>query len=514
MQAVQLLRNDHHDEYARLAEYVETLAAFLWRCLSAATDRDCLVRDEVLPTVRAHAARGLGPMPLHRLAERLEWEARHEERHGPLPQFLEEFHAEVELDVLGAHVRAKRAFEDVAGPALVERNGGAFIAEAFLGPLRQQLSRSARHENQTLDWRPEEGLNSAFAAFPARALDAAAEWLFRLQCPADPGADDWAPRALRGDGAPPASRDYATYAVLFLAVQQFAENLRQSGHFKRRTWQYLAAALPDFDPEAPLDAAAPAFCEFQHRCRGVGALLRYLLTLVGKDVINYADVDDIFERTTVAPPDAARAHRLPNYRAPRPQPRVALVIPQRRLPAVHDYGDLIPSRSAEGNARLVSALSKTYAERVSVLTMLRLFFFVVHAHVALFLGLYPPETASQLLFQPPNTPSAATLEAPHQPPPPPLWREPDLPPHVWREMGQGNGRGKWRGGNRRRHLSTAIQNASCQPPLCEVRLVVASLRGPGRPPVLPFACCVGSLRFVGRCGRCSCWCLFRVRGAQ
>ena len=46
------------------------------------------------------------------------------------------------------------------------------------------------------------------------------------------------------------------------------------------------------------------------------------------------------------------------------------------------------------------------------------------------------------------------------------------------------------------------------------RPVVAPLRGPGQSPVLPFACCVGSLHSVGRCGRCSCWCRFRVRGAQ
>ena len=52
------------------------------------------------------------------------------------------------------------------------------------------------------------------------------------------------------------------------------------------------------------------------------------------------------------------------------------------------------------------------------------------------------------------------------------------------------------------------------PPCVTFRLVVAPLRGPGRSPVLPFACCVGSLRSVGRCGRCSCWCRFRVRGAQ
>ena len=51
------------------------------------------------------------------------------------------------------------------------------------------------------------------------------------------------------------------------------------------------------------------------------------------------------------------------------------------------------------------------------------------------------------------------------------------------------------------------------PPCVTVRRVVAPLRGPGQSPVRPFACCVGSLRSVGRCGRCSCWCCFRVRGA-
>ena len=51
-------------------------------------------------------------------------------------------------------------------------------------------------------------------------------------------------------------------------------------------------------------------------------------------------------------------------------------------------------------------------------------------------------------------------------------------------------------------------------PCVTFRLVVAPLRGPGRSPVLPFACCVGSLLSVGRCGWCFCWCCFRVRGAQ
>ena len=52
------------------------------------------------------------------------------------------------------------------------------------------------------------------------------------------------------------------------------------------------------------------------------------------------------------------------------------------------------------------------------------------------------------------------------------------------------------------------------PPRVTCRGVVVSLRGPGQSPVLPFACCVGSLQSVGRCGRCSCWCRCRVRGAQ
>ena len=52
------------------------------------------------------------------------------------------------------------------------------------------------------------------------------------------------------------------------------------------------------------------------------------------------------------------------------------------------------------------------------------------------------------------------------------------------------------------------------PPRVTFRRVVVSLRGPGQSPVRPFACCVGSLRSVGRCGRCSCGCRFRVRGAR
>ena len=57
----------------------------------------------------------------------------------------------------------------------------------------------------------------------------------------------------------------------------------------------------------------------------------------------------------------------------------------------------------------------------------------------------------------------------------------------------------------------------CRPPgapCVTFRRVVVPLRGPGQSPGLPFACCVGSLLSVGRCGRCSCWCRNRIRGAQ
>ena len=69
------------------------------------------------------------------------------------------------------------------------------------------------------------------------------------------------------------------------------------------------------------------------------------------------------------------------------------------------------------------------------------------------------------------------------------------------------------GGPWQRHLRTC-KRCSALPPCVTFRRVVAPFRGPGQSPGLPFACCVGSLRSVGRCGRCSCWCRFRVRGAQ
>ena len=52
------------------------------------------------------------------------------------------------------------------------------------------------------------------------------------------------------------------------------------------------------------------------------------------------------------------------------------------------------------------------------------------------------------------------------------------------------------------------------PPCVTFHLIVVSLRGPGQSPFLPSTCCVGSLLSVGRCSRCSCWCCFRICGAQ
>ena len=59
--------------------------------------------------------------------------------------------------------------------------------------------------------------------------------------------------------------------------------------------------------------------------------------------------------------------------------------------------------------------------------------------------------------------------------------------------------------------ASAWTTALSSPPRVTFPRVVVSVRGPGQSSVLPSACCVGSLRSVGRCGRCSCWCRCRVR---
>ena len=78
-----------------------------------------------------------------------------------------------------------------------------------------------------------------------------------------------------------------------------------------------------------------------------------------------------------------------------------------------------------------------------------------------------------------------------------MWPHPDTPP--WEASARTMGR---RTALLARHPSLALTSAVA--PCVTFHLVVVSLRGPGQSPVLPFACCVGSLLSVGRCGRCSC----------
>ena len=95
----------------------------------------------------------------------------------------------------------------------------------------------------------------------------------------------------------------------------------------------------------------------------------------------------------------------------------------------------------------------------------------------------------------------------------PKMARPEFPNHKFRlshvgHFGCGGGGGVWGS------PPLGFNYSKDAPPRVTFRRVDVPVRGPGQSPVLPFACCVGSLRSVGRCGRCSCWCRFRVRGAQ
>ena len=84
-------------------------------------------------------------------------------------------------------------------------------------------------------------------------------------------------------------------------------------------WQYLSSALPHYEPEDgewDADPDAPEWGNFRLRCDNVISMLRYLTAKVDLDTINYADVDDIFNRTSLESPNHPRA-RIPNYRVPK-----------------------------------------------------------------------------------------------------------------------------------------------------------------------------------------------------
>ena len=52
------------------------------------------------------------------------------------------------------------------------------------------------------------------------------------------------------------------------------------------------------------------------------------------------------------------------------------------------------------------------------------------------------------------------------------------------------------------------------PSLCDIPSGCCFFTGLWTVTLLPFTCCVGSLRYGGRCGLCSSWFCFRVHGAQ
>ena len=367
-------------QYTGLLQYVRGLAQLFWRALSTDTDRDYLVRDVVLPEIQ-RLGDGKAVVRLDALTEALQWPGRYEPWHGALLLLLAEYPQAVEVDAELARVRVRDAAA-VTPEEWVEADGSVFVVRAYMRHVRQQLSRTARHGDRVLDWAAEADFESAFNAFDAEAVGQACTHLFRLVCPADVALAEWAPADLHtGDG--PKYYDYAALTVLFLAVQQFCENLRQSGHFKKRTWQYLAAALPQFHPR-DLDSSDPRWAPFRQRCGGVRKLLRLLLTMVDKDVINFADVDDIFSRTTVDGLTPEDAHKVPMYRAPEPQ-GFQWCIPMRRLPPVRKYEDLIPG-PVGSPAALIETFCKTFSDTVTKMTLLRLFFFVFHAHALLFLA--------------------------------------------------------------------------------------------------------------------------------
>ena len=97
----------------------------------------------------------------------------------------------------------------------------------------------------------------------------------------------------------------------------------------------------------------------------VCALLKYLLTLIDKNDINYADVDDIFARTTVQAPDPAKESRIPMY-APPSGFKARFTVPRRHLPVVRPWERLLPNlQTAVGDDETSEVVfTKTYQEHL------------------------------------------------------------------------------------------------------------------------------------------------------
>ena len=58
LRPVRLLSEHDNDEYRELSEYVKKLASFGWRCLSAATDSEFVLKKVILPTVVQYSQGG------------------------------------------------------------------------------------------------------------------------------------------------------------------------------------------------------------------------------------------------------------------------------------------------------------------------------------------------------------------------------------------------------------------------------------------------------------------------
>ena len=107
----------------------------------------------------------------------------------------------------------------------------------------------------------------------------------------------------------------------------------------------------------------------------VSNLLKVLLTLVDKNTINYADVDDIFGRCTI---DAADPACIPMYTPPAVGAYPWAIV-RRRLPEIRDYAEFTCLKAQSGSAQ--STFKKTYGEGLHHWTLVRLFFFMFHAHL-------------------------------------------------------------------------------------------------------------------------------------
>uniref|UniRef100_A0A7S1JEU0 GH16 domain-containing protein n=1 Tax=Eutreptiella gymnastica TaxID=73025 RepID=A0A7S1JEU0_9EUGL len=382
-------------EYQRMTRYVERFTRHTWKQVSDGYNMDYLIHVDILPMLQRLDQQGrTATIPL--LEDFLDWLHRYAERHDRLESVLANYatlirvsdEGNVTLTPLGRqHPSGLQGYKD-APPGLVDWDSSKFVIKAYMNHVRTQLSRNARMEDCTLNWYVDLGYESAFDIFDRAAMEQACKRLFQLVCPSDILSGGWVPPDSLGEhGYYP----YVTCTLLFLVVQQYAENMRQAPSFKKRVWQYLASALPDFQAHA-LDwdsTRAECWGDFNCRARSCCILLRYLLTMVDRDTINFADVDETFEQTIVRAPCGAWTHKIPNYLAAddpaKKTGRISWFVAKRKPPTVCDFEQLLPTLSSDKSQDTqLRGVYKTYAELVTPLGVLRTFFFAFHYHLVLF----------------------------------------------------------------------------------------------------------------------------------